>query len=750
MKKRLVVVIILWMAISLSLTAVAEEGDRYIQPVFYQNEDGPAIGVTVAGVLQADGLYFRDGNGSGSLEPWEDWRMDAHSRAEALVSAMTLRQKAGFTMNALWTDPLVYHLRDALDENGGIIVDKVFPMAEESPGNRSPHNTASFNSSYLTLDGTRAGVYRGDFAVDADVIAVYSNIANQICEAEAVGTGEAAIPFVLISNPIYAGLPGTLGMAAAMGLGSTEELKTCAGLDREMWVSAGLRVMYGPQIDLATDPRWSRNKHTFGEVPQVVSNVITTLTDGYQKGLEGLNSGSVALMMKHFPGDGAAENGFEAHRRMGQWRVYATPGSLETYHLPAFEAAIRAHIAAAMPGYSRPAADGRTAEQMYHGTVLRPPETANAFNAGIITGLLREKMGFAGYVNSDSAVASSKDHGVETLSHPEKYALAISAGVDVIGDVVEPEAIVQAVEEGLLPEADLDRACINHAVSLFQMGLFENPYVDPDKASAVRAMYENSEAALALNLASVVLLKNTGAALPIRGEGVKVCVVSFAEKGPSSRTERELSNALALLGCRIVEEDEADIVYIHVNPSLNSTDHLGVLDLVSGLPMEERMNPLSQEKTGEIISCTTVDDVEEIAAIASRVHARGGMVIGGINIQSPWILTNLEPHCDALLALFDPSAQAQAMILTGQYAPVGRLPVTLPSCEEVIAVEERVIDGEIREICVSPNDVPGYDKDAFMDPSILAAVPGHSYAYCDAAGNYYRAGFSLTFELPVP
>ncbi|MBQ8161717.1 MAG: glycoside hydrolase family 3 protein [Clostridia bacterium] len=746
MKKWAAVILNVCLLSSMVFPAFSEKNDTYIQPVYYENASGPVIGVTAAGVLEADGLYFRDGNSNGTLDPWEDWRLDDRQRAESLVSAMTLRQKAGFTMNALWTDPLVYHLSDALDESGEIDIFRIFPMAQETPSSRSPHNTATFNSSYLSLDGTRAGVYRGDFTMDADVIAVYSNIANQLCEQEALLTGEPAIPFVLISNPIYEGLPGTLGMAAAvMGQGDTELLKACAGHDREMWVTSGLRIMYGPQIDLATDPRWSRNKHTFGEVPEVVSDVITALTDGYQSGLEGLNSRSVALMMKHFPGDGAAENGFEAHRLMGQWRIYATPGSLEKYHLPAFEAAIEANIASVMPGYSRPAADGRTEAQTYHGTPIQPEEVANAFNAEILTKLLREEMGFRGYVNSDSSIASSKNYGVEELSREEEYALAISAGVDVIGDIVEPEYIIRAVEEGLLPVEDLDRACVNHAESVFRMGLFENPYADPEKAKATRAEYEALEDALRLNLASIVLLKNEGAALPIQGAGLKVCVLSFAEKGPSSRTERDIENALREMGCEIVEEDEAEIVYIHVNPALNSTDHLGVIDLVSGVPVEERNNPLSQDKTGRMITCTTVDDVAEIADVSRRVHERGGKVIGAINIQSPWILTNLEPYCDALLAVFDSSPLAQAMILTGREAPGGRLPITLPSSESVIAVEEREVDGVIREICVSPNDVPGYDKDQYMDPSVLSSVPGGSYAYRDTAGNYYRAGFSISY-----
>lgn len=746
MKRWLSGVLALIMMLCCFPLAAAETDDTYIPPTYYENQNGPVIGVTAAGVLFQDGLYFRDGNGNEILEPWEDWRLDAETRARALVGAMTLRQKAGFTMNALWTDPLVYHLSDAMDGQGHIIVSRVFPMAEEMPGQRSPHHTASFNSSYIFLDGTRAGVYRGDFAKDADVIAVYNNIANFLCEEDAVRTGEPGIPFVLISNPIYSGLPGTLGMASAvMGQGDTDLLKECASLDREMWVSAGLRVMYGPQIDLATDTRWSRNKHTFGEVPEAVSDVITALTDGYQYGTEGLNARSVALMMKHFPGDGAAENGFEAHRLMGQWRVYATPGSLEKYHLPAFEAAVRANIASVMPGYSRPAADDRTVPQTYHGITLRPPEVANAFNSEIVTRLLREEMGFRGYVNSDSSIASSKYYGVEDLSRPEQYAMAISAGVDVIGDIVEPEYIIQAVEEGLLPLEDLDRACLYHAVSIFEMGLFENPYSEPEKAAAARRNNENSDTALALNVASVVLLKNRDAVLPFQGDAPNVSVLSFAEKGPSYRTERELTQALEQLGCRIVDEEEADYIYIHVNPGLNSTDHLGVIDLVSGLRVEERNNPLSQEKTGRTILCTTVDSVEEIGEIAQTAHARGAKVIGAINIQSPWILTHLEPHCDALLAVFDTSAQAQALILTGKEAPVGRLPITLPSCEAVIRVEERKTDGVMREVCVSPNDVPGYDKDLYIAPEILAAAPGGSYAYCDTEGHYYRSGFRLAY-----
>ena len=92
----------------------------------------------------------------------------------------------------------------------------------------------------------------------------------------------------------------------------------------------GIIFMYGPQIDLVTDPRWPRNNGTYGERQDVTAGIITALVDGYQYGTEGVNENSVVLSAKHFPGDGAAENGFESHVSQGQWRLYPTEGSLET------------------------------------------------------------------------------------------------------------------------------------------------------------------------------------------------------------------------------------------------------------------------------------------------------------------------------------------------------------------------------------------------------------------------------------
>ena len=161
----------------------------------------------------------------------------------------------------------------------------------------------------------------------------------------------------------------------------------------------------------------------------------------------------------------------------------------------------------------------------------------------------------------------------------------------------------------------------------------------------------------------------------------------------------------------------------------------------------------SQKKTGEKIEKTTLADVDKLAKAANTVHENGGKVIATIVCSSPWILTNLEPYCDALLAQYttsgaslDNARKAQVDVITGAFNPTGKLAVTMVSSPEVIALTyTENEDGTFVETCASPNDVPGYDKDQYIDPAILANVPGNSYAYCDADGNYYWSGFGLSY-----
>ena len=336
-------------------------------------------------------------------------------------------------------------------------------------------------------------------------------------------------------------------------------------------------------------------------------------------------------------------------------------------------------------------------------------------------------------------------------------------------------AIVKAVEDGLLPKADLDRASYNRLLSLFRTKRVDNPYLDPDKADQARV--DNFDGAkkkaYEANQKAVVLVKNHEKLLPL-AKSQKVCIVTF--KGVDSgfaqmaqamgaglgntdedaALRKTLTEAFEKKGYTVVATpEEADVLYLHVWPISNGLVFnqyaMPVIEM-GEIVTDERERNKSQKKTGNKVTVVTLKNVEKIKELADAIHARGGKVVGTCVVCNPWLLDKLEPYCDALTIQYTVSAvalnnalNAQVDVISGDFAPTGKLSLTMVSDPAVIAITEQEIDGVVREICASPNDVPGYDKDQYIDPAILANVKGGSYAYCDADGNYYRSGFGLNY-----
>ena len=752
--------------------------DRYLEPVVFHNENGPDIGVTTCGVIVRDGLYFKDMDNSGELAPYKDWRLSPEERAKDMVAHLRLDQQAGLVLNTLFNTPVAPTRAAATGADGKPEFGKIYkhhdPDEKPIPG-PLPGMTMSIDDADVLDKHITAGVYRGDMHCEAGMVALYHNAGTQMLEYEAC-KGGVAIPYSLHTNPINIGYPDSLGIGAAvLGDGNADFVYEMADTDRKMMKAEGLHIMYGPQVDVATDPRWPRTNGTYGERTDVTSDITEALIKGYQNGDDGLNEGSVVLTVKHFPGDAPSENGFEPHVPIGQWRIYRTPGSMEKYHLPPFQRAFDHKASSIMPDYSRIAADGRAVPQTYRGEVTSTEAVPSAYSKELLTGLARNKMGFDGYINSDSGITSVQIYGVEDLTVPQRYAKAISAGTDVIGGNTDPENIIKAVEEGLLPKADLDRASYNRLLSLFRTKRVDNPYLDPDQADQARK--DNFDGAkkkaYEANQKAVVLVKNHGGVLPLAKEK-KVCIVTFkgvdsgfakmaqamgAGLGSADADEalrKTLAEAFEKKGYTVVATpEEADVLYLHVWPISN-----GVVFYQFAMPViemgeivtDERETNKSQKKTGKQVTVTTLKDVEKIRELADAIHARGGKVVGTCVVNNPWLLDKLEPYCDALTIQYTVSTvalnnalNAQVDVISGDFAPTGKLSLTMVSDPAVIAITEQEIDGVVREICASPNDVPGYDKDPYIDPAILAGVRGGSYAYCDADGNYYRSGFGLNY-----
>ena len=754
--------------------------DTYLEPVVYQNGEGePTIGVTTVGVLKVDGKYFKDSNNNKQLDAFEDWRLPAEERANAIVATLTTAQMSQFIFNNLMCNPVVKTLAEATKEDGTIDPQKIVkhsgdvvvaggdtipgaPKGMVMSGFSAPDDAAILNL------GLRHAVYRGNMGYDASVVALLNNVGNQYAEYAGVVRGETVLPWTLISNPISSGHVNNMALAAAVmgdvaNGGDYSMVEEYAEMDRQMWVAAGIRQMYGPQIDLATDPRWARNSGTYGEVPEVVAGITTALVSGYQQGTEGVKLEGVSLSIKHFPGDGAAENGYESHTYQGQWRIYTTPGSLEKYQLVGFQAACDAGVSSIMPCYSRDTADPRSAEQSYRGVVIPVDQVGSAYSHTMMQTLLTEAMGFKGFINTDSGILSTQTFGVETLTMPERYAKLINNGVGAIGAGFEYYHVLSAIEEGILTVEQLGKVVASRLHREIDQGRVDNPYCDIANADAVRLANTTGEAAEKIytsQLKSVVLLKNKGNVLPLNDTTKKVYIASFTGKGSDDKTVDALTAEFEAKGFTVVDDvDEADIAYLDVAPTYNGTTGsntaMGVIDLVEGLDVpavvtdalrRDGVRHGSQIPTGEETEVTTVEDIKDVAKIAKAMHEKGGVVIASIKVTQPWILTNVEPHVDGLIAQFGVPEKAQIAVVTGEYNPTGKMPITMVSSEAVIATNwEYLEDGRIYEICVSPNDVPGYDKDQYIDPAILETVNGGSYAYCDSEGNYYKAWFGLSY-----
>lgn len=257
--------------------------DRYLEPVVFHNENGPDIGVTTCGVIVRNGLYFKDMDNSGELAPYKDWRLSPEERAKDMVAHLRLDQKAGLVLNTLFNTPVAPTHAEAAGADGKLEMSKIYkhhdPDEKPIPG-PLPGMTMSIDDADVLDKHITAGVYRGDMHCEAGMVALYHNAGTQMLEYEAC-KGGVAIPYSLHTNPINIGYPDSLGIGAAvLGDGNADFVYEMADTDRKMMKAEGLHIMYGPQVDVATDPRWPRTNGTYGERTDVTSDITESPHQG--------------------------------------------------------------------------------------------------------------------------------------------------------------------------------------------------------------------------------------------------------------------------------------------------------------------------------------------------------------------------------------------------------------------------------------------------------------------------------------
>lgn len=448
----------------------AETPDGWI---LVTNEGGDTLGYSPdsgVALIEQDGYAFKDLDKDGELDVYEDWRQDDETRIEDLVSKLSVENIAG-----LMLFPSVFGSDAAIE--------------------------------YIN-SGTRS-ILSFDTTTPAATQAATSN--NWQATAEAT---EFGIPVQIATNPRTNKIwPDGLATAATF---DTELAKTIANGLAKQYRAIGITLLLGPQIDLATDPRWWRTNGTFGEDPALSRDMANAVISGTQStyaedGTDlGWGNESVIAMIKHWPGDGAGEGGRESHRASGKYTVY--PGdAFETQLIPFVDGgfhldSLTESAASVMPSYSI-----AWSEDEEYGELV-----GSSFSEYKIK-LLRD-YGFDGYICTDFLITEDGEPcwGVEDLTGAERVYKALTAGVDQIGDCTDPELVLEAYkmmveEQG--EEAVLERFRESAARLLkdpFRLGMFENPYVDTEAAKEIVEGETVTEQGYAAQLKSIVMLKNEG------------------------------------------------------------------------------------------------------------------------------------------------------------------------------------------------------------------------------------------------
>ncbi len=621
--------------------------------VFAQQQ--PELGVRTVNLLHSNGFQFKDLNKNDKLDEYEDWRLPNDERVAHLIGQMTLEEKVGFMLIS------TINMGGASGSGFGVNQVVTSDLAEEDNINETNFFTRQpLPVPTLSVSGTTKGILERNLRhfilranSKASTIAEWANKVQAVAETSRLG-----IPVLITSNPRnhitidnspglslgetgFSKWPGELGLAAMRDFELTHEFAETAAKE---WVAVGVRKGYMYMADLATEPRWGRTEGTFGEDADLAAKMMTEVVLGFQG--QKLGPHSVALTTKHFPGGGPQKDGQDAHFDWGKDQEY--PGNMLEYHLKPFKAAINAGTSAIMPYYAVP-------------VKTEYEEIGFAYNKIIINDLLRGKLGFKGIINSDTGPIFMMPWGVENLSISERYQKAVDAGVDLFSGVADPTFLLEAVKEGLVSEARIDESVARLLKEKFELGIFENPYVDVEAADTIvgNAQFQ-ARADLALRK-SIVLLRNEENLLPVKPK-TKV----YFEKYMVSRGSNNPHIVI------VPETNKWDVEFVD---TLEKAD-LAVLWLIPGSgglfgsTGAEIHNELSKNSI----------DVDYVNRIKTQ---RSTAVI--INFSNPWVISEIDNgNLNTVLATFGTTSDAVLDVLSGKFNPTGKMPFTIPASIEAV------------------------------------------------------------------
>lgn len=478
--------------------------------------------------------------------------------------------------------------------------------------------------------------------------------------------------------------PTALSQASTFDEELIQQMGEAIGL--EVRVQGG-HVGYGPVLDIAREPRWSRMEETFGEDPVLTGILGTAMVKGMQ-GKDFKDGKHVYSTLKHFAAYGIPEGGLNGEQaNVGQRTLFSEL-------LPQFKRAVKAGVASIMTSYN--SIDG-------------VPCTANKY---LLTDILRGQWGFKGAVFSDL----QSIEGIASTHHVaddwgEAGVLALKAGVDfdLEGNSYGPN-LEKKLQEGKISMDDLDRAVRNVLRLKFQMGLFENPYVDPNLAAKVVRSKEHKELARQVAREGVVLLKNDGL-LPLSKNLRKVAVIGpnadmmYNQLGDytAPQDRKELTTVLDgvknllpkaqvtyVKGCAVRDTTQSQI-----NEAVAAAKAADVTVLVVGGSSARDFETTYLSTGAAIVNKNAIADMEcgegydraDLHLMGDQEKLMRALLKEGVKLVVVYIqgrplnMNMASEHANALLTAWYPGeqgGQAIADVLFGDYNPAGRLPVGIP------------------------------------------------------------------------
>ncbi len=688
------------------------------------NKNGKNLGV--AGdvpILEKDGLAFKDLARKGELLPYEDWRLDPETRAADLAGRLSREEIAGLMLYSSHQLVPFVGRGPFSDTYGGEAFDA------------KKHGDADLTDGqlrFLKQDHIRHVLQMS--VKNARVSAEWSNHLQEVCEAEPWG-----IPVNISTDPRHgasaAGAeyrtagsdvskwPEGIGMAAA---GDPELVRRFAQVAAKEYRALGITTALGPQIDLSTEPRWMRLEDTLGSDPEKVIPMVKAYCDGMQTtegSPDGWGADSVITMVKHWPGGGTGEGGRDAHYPYGCFAVYPS-GQFEQHLRPFTEGAFR------LDGPTKKA--GAVMPYYTISWLEEHEKVGNSYNEYILKELLREKYAYDGVVCTDWGITGDPDpavdsfgsrcYGMNNLTEAERHLRIILNGVDQFGGNNRSEPILEAWRIGeekygaAFMEERMRLSAKRLLTGMFRVGLFENPYLDPEESERIVGCAAYVKEGLAAQARSVVMLREKE--LPLR-EGIRIWIPQrkLLPRKNFVRLMMPETTVDPLEGfdsgnrfTRVDSPEEADAAIVFMESPLS--DPYDPEDRERGgngyRPLTLQYRPYTAKEAREVSiaggdfrenftnrsyrgktnTCANEGDLDNLEEARRRMGTRP--VIVCMHMHNPTVPAEWEGKADAILVHFGCSLQVQMDVLFGRRKAEGKLPYSLPA--SMAAVEKHAED----------------------------------------------------------